>query len=79
MAAVVAIIVVVALVVTTNIQKNAPIADQGPTPANGNVNGGVTLLANTEVAKTDPPPSTWPTSGPAGDPARPWCRARRRG
>ena len=33
-AAVVAIIVVVALVVTSNIQKNAPIADEGPTPAN---------------------------------------------
>jgi protein-disulfide isomerase len=53
-AAVVAIIVVVALVVTSNIQKNAPVADQGPTPANGNVYGGVTLLANTEVAKTEP-------------------------
>lgn len=53
-AAVVAIIVVVALVVTSNIQKNAPIADQGPTPANGNVYGGVTLLANTEVAKSEP-------------------------
>ena len=53
-AAVVAIIVVVALVVTSNIQNNAPIADEGPTPANGNVYGGVTLLANTEVAKTEP-------------------------
>ncbi len=53
-AAVVAIIVVVALVVTSNIQKNAPVADSGPTPANGNVNGGVTLLANTEVAKSEP-------------------------
>ena len=53
-AAVVAIIVIVALVVTSNIQKNAPIADSGPTPANGNVNGGVTLLANTEVAKSEP-------------------------
>lgn len=53
-AAVVAIIVVVALVVTSNIQKNAPVADDGPTPANGNVYGGVTLLANSEVAKTEP-------------------------
>ncbi|MDN4642545.1 DsbA family protein [Arthrobacter sp. PsM3] len=53
-AAVVAIIVVVALVVTSNIQNNAPVADEGPTPANGNVYGGVTLLANTDVAKTDP-------------------------
>ena len=53
-AAVVAIIVIVALVVTSNIQKNAPVADQGPTPANGNVYGGVTLLANSEVAKTEP-------------------------
>lgn len=52
-AAVVAIIVVVALVVTSNIKNNAPVADSGPTPANGNVHGGVTLLANTEVAKTD--------------------------
>jgi protein-disulfide isomerase len=53
-AAVVAIIVVVALVVTSNIQNNAPVADEGPTPANGNVYGGVTLLANTDVVKTDP-------------------------
>jgi protein-disulfide isomerase len=53
-AAVVAIIVVVALVVTSNIQNNAPVADEGPTPANGNVYGGVTLLANTDVAKTEP-------------------------
>ncbi|MDI3242923.1 DsbA family protein [Arthrobacter sp. AL08] len=53
-AAVVAIIVVVALVVTSNIQKNAPVADEGPTPANGNVYGGVTLLANSEVVKSDP-------------------------
>ena len=52
-AAVVAILVVVALVVTTNMRQNAPIADQGPTPANGNAHGGVTLLANTEVAKVD--------------------------
>jgi protein-disulfide isomerase len=52
--AVVAILAVVALVVTTTMRQNAPIADQGPTPANGNINGGVTLLANTEVAKTDP-------------------------
>ena len=53
-AAVVAIIVVVALVVTSNIQKNAPVAGEGSTPANGNVYGGVTLLANSEVAKTEP-------------------------
>ncbi|WP_427004713.1 DsbA family protein [Pseudarthrobacter sp. H2] len=52
--AVVAIIVIVALVVTSNIQKNTPIADEGPTPANGNIHGGVTLLANTDVAKPDP-------------------------
>jgi len=51
--AVVAILTVVALVVTSNIQKNAPIADQGPTPANGNVHGGVTLLANTDVVKSN--------------------------
>ncbi|MDF2049500.1 thioredoxin domain-containing protein [Arthrobacter sp. Cr_A7] len=51
--AVVAILAVVALVVTTSIRQNTPIADQGPVPANGNVNGGVTLLANTEVKATD--------------------------
>jgi len=53
-AAVVAILVVVALVVTSSMKQNAPVADQGPTPANGNVHGGITLLANTEVAKLDP-------------------------
>src|SRR5215217_5844118 len=53
-AAVVAILVVVALVVTTSMKQNAPVADQGPTPANGNAHGGVTLLANTDVAKLDP-------------------------
>ena len=52
--AVVAILVVVGLVVAGNIQRNAPVADQGPTPANANVHGGVTLLANTDVAKTEP-------------------------
>jgi len=52
--AVVAILAVVALVVTTTMRQNAPIADQGPTPANGNVNGGITLLANTDVTKLEP-------------------------
>jgi protein-disulfide isomerase len=52
--AVVAILAVVALVVTTTMRQNAPIADQGPTPANGNVNGGITLLANTDVVKLEP-------------------------
>ncbi len=52
--AVVAILAIVALVVTSNVRNNAPIADEGPTPANGNVHGGVTLLANTEVVKSDP-------------------------
>ncbi|WP_258804915.1 DsbA family protein [Pseudarthrobacter sp. NS4] len=52
-AAVVAILAVVALVVTTSIRQNTPIADQGPVPANANINGGVTLLANNEVKKTD--------------------------
>jgi flagellar basal body-associated protein FliL len=42
--AVVAILAVVALVVSTGLKNNAPVADQGPTPANGNVHGGVTLL-----------------------------------
>jgi len=53
-AAVVAILVVVALVVTSSMKQNAPVAEQGPTPANANVHGGVTLLANTDVAKTEP-------------------------
>ncbi|WP_024819689.1 DsbA family protein [Arthrobacter sp. 31Y] len=52
--AVVVIIAVVAFVVVGNVQNNAPVADQGPTPANGNVHGGVTLLANTEVVKSEP-------------------------
>ena len=53
-AAVVVILVVVGLVVAGNIQRNAPIADKGPTPANANAHGGVTLLANNQVAKTEP-------------------------
>lgn len=52
--AVVAILAVVALVVTNNIRNSAPVADQGPVPANANVNGGVTLLANNKVASTQP-------------------------
>lgn len=52
-AAVVAILAIVALVVTTSIRQNTPIADQGPVPASANANGGVTLLANTEVKGTD--------------------------
>ncbi|WP_426998281.1 DsbA family protein [Pseudarthrobacter sp. N5] len=51
--AVVAILAIVALVVTSSIRNNAPVADEGPTPANANINGGVTLLANSEVAKAD--------------------------
>jgi len=50
--AVVAILAVIALVVTSNIRNNAPVADQGPTPANGNVHGGITLLKGSEVAKS---------------------------
>jgi protein-disulfide isomerase len=49
--AVVAILAVVALVVSQTIANNAPIADQGPTPANSNVHGGVTLLKGTDVTK----------------------------
>ncbi|MCF3138859.1 MULTISPECIES: thioredoxin domain-containing protein [unclassified Paenarthrobacter] len=52
--AIVVIIAVVAFVVVGNVQNNAPIADNGPTPANGNVHGGVTLLANSEVVKSEP-------------------------
>jgi protein-disulfide isomerase len=51
--AVVAILAVVALVVSTGLKNNAPVADQGPTPANGNVHGGVTLLKGSEVAKSE--------------------------
>lgn len=67
--AVVAILTVIALVVVNNIQNNTPIADQGPVPANANVNGGVTLLANDEVASTDPA-----TVDMANLPARPDTR-----
>jgi protein-disulfide isomerase len=52
--AVVAILVIVALVVISGIRDNTPIADEGPTPANGNVHGGITLLANTDVLKSEP-------------------------
>jgi protein-disulfide isomerase len=52
--AVVAILAIVALVVASNVRNNAPIADEGPTPANGNIHGGVTLLADAQVAKADP-------------------------
>jgi protein-disulfide isomerase len=49
--AVVAILAIVALVVTSSIKNNAPIANDGPTPANGNTHGGVTLLANSDVSR----------------------------
>jgi protein-disulfide isomerase len=52
--AIVVIIGIIAAVVVGNVQNNAPIADQGPTPANGNVHGGVTLLAGSEIVKSDP-------------------------
>jgi protein-disulfide isomerase len=52
--AVVAILAIVAIVVTSGIKNNAPVADEGPTPANANIHGGVTLLANSDVAKSDP-------------------------
>ncbi|BCW18172.1 thioredoxin domain-containing protein [Pseudarthrobacter enclensis] len=52
-AAVVAILVVVGLVVTSSIKQNTPVADQGPVPANGNANGGVTLLADTAIKSTE--------------------------
>jgi protein-disulfide isomerase len=51
--AVVVIILIIAGVVTQGIKDNAPVADKGPTPANGNVHGGVTLLKGTEVAKSE--------------------------
>jgi protein-disulfide isomerase len=53
-AAVVVIGVVIAFAFIGAQNNNAPVADQGPTPANGNVHGGVTLLANTEVVKSEP-------------------------
>ena len=63
--AVVAILAIVALVVTSSIRNNAPVADQGPTPANGNVHGGVTLLAKHRSGQVRPPrPSTSPTFRP---------------
>jgi protein-disulfide isomerase len=51
--AVVVIISIIAVTVIQGVQNSAPIADKGPTPANGNVHGGVTLLKGTEVAKSD--------------------------
>jgi len=51
--AVVVIIAIVAVTLMQGIQNSAPIADKGPTPANGNVHGGVTLLKGTEVAKSE--------------------------
>jgi len=51
--AVVVIVVIVALNIMQGIQNSAPIADKGPTPANANVHGGVTLLKGTEVAKSE--------------------------
>ncbi|GAA4047939.1 hypothetical protein GCM10023063_39180 [Arthrobacter methylotrophus] len=73
--AIVVIIAVVAFMVVGNVRNNAPIADQGPVPANGNVQGGVTLLANTEGVKSEPatanvadvpaPAATKPATKPA--------------
>ncbi|MBP2267284.1 MULTISPECIES: thioredoxin domain-containing protein [Micrococcaceae] len=75
--AVVVIIGIIAAVVIGN--REVSVADQGPTPANGNVHGGITLLANTEVLKTEPatvnvadvpaPPATKPATVtvPAGE------------
>lgn len=51
---VVAILAVVAIIVSSSLRSNAPVADQGPTPANGNAHGGITLLKGSEVAKSDP-------------------------
>ena len=53
-AAVVVIIVIIAFAFFSAQNNNAPVADQGPTPANGNVHGGITMLANTEVVKSEP-------------------------
>ena len=72
--ALVAVIAVVALVITTSMQSNAPIADSGPSPANMNANGGITLgkgtavtaqpASNVNVASV-PTPSTQPSQGQA--------------
>lgn len=77
---VVAVVVIIGIVVAVVIgNREATVADQGPTPANGNVHGGITLLANTEVVKTEPatvnvadvpaPPATKPATVtvPAGE------------
>lgn len=48
--AVVAVLVIIGVVVFTNIKNSAPVADNGPTPANANVHGGVVIGAKNAVA-----------------------------
>ncbi|MEA5457089.1 thioredoxin domain-containing protein [Sinomonas sp. JGH33] len=74
--ALVAVIAIVAIVITTTMRQNAPIADSGPSPANMNSNGGITLTkgnsvaaapaANVNVASV-PTPSVQPTQGQAAN------------
>ncbi|NUP75327.1 MAG: thioredoxin domain-containing protein, partial [Sinomonas sp.] len=47
--ALVAVLAIVAIVISTSIRSNAPIADSGPSPANMNSNGGITLAKGTAV------------------------------
>ncbi|MDQ4503992.1 thioredoxin domain-containing protein [Sinomonas sp. ASV322] len=74
--ALVAVIAIVAIVITTTMRQNAPIADSGPSPANMNSNGGITLTkgsgvvaapaANVNVASV-PTASAQPTQGQAAN------------
>lgn len=49
-AAVVAILVIIGLVITSNMRNEVP--DAGPAPAHGNEHGGITLTSSTELAPT---------------------------
>ncbi|MBT1004381.1 thioredoxin domain-containing protein [Paenarthrobacter sp. DKR-5] len=66
--ALVAVVAVIALIVTTNLRSAAPIADNGPTPANANAHGGVVLGAKNTVSAVSASTismSDVPTSAPS--------------
>lgn len=74
--ALVAVIAIVALVITTTMRQNAPIADSGPSPANMNANGGITLGKGTAVTAAPaaninlssvPTPTAQPTASQAAN------------
>ncbi|MCH6471598.1 DsbA family protein [Sinomonas terrae] len=70
--ALVAVIAIIAIVVSSSMQQNAPIANSGPSPANMNANGGITLgkgsavtaePASTVNASTISTPTAQPSQG----------------